>query len=349
MTCDERLREMALALPVEEPSELALRRLRARILSDVATGAGAVNGARWPRLALAGALFLAGASAGAWWLMAHRTSSPELARSAAATAAPPPPEPMAGSVVVLAAARWTQVREGPVEHVDLTDGEIRVHVRPQRAGERFLVELPDGAIEVRGTTFDVAVVEGVTAHVHVDEGTVELRLTGRTPVKLGVGETWAAAPLATVEPSAGPPPAATVASKPLAARATTPPEAPAADDGAAAYGDAVRVLREGRAEDAAAAFHALLIAHPRSAQAEDASYLEAVALARAGRTDAAALAAEHHLASFPSSFHRKEAATLVARTAAQQGNCAKARSVMAPWTSGPASAETRTTLGACAE
>ena len=128
-------------------------------------------------------------------------------------------------------------------------------------------------------------------------------------------------------------------------RPVAPPAA--ADEGATAYADALALLRAGRGDEAAAAFHAFLIAHPGAPQAEDASFLEAVALARAGRTDAAALAAEHHLASFPGSFHRKEAAILVARAASQRGDCARVRAVLAPWLGASPDDDTRAALGSC--
>ena len=120
------------------------------------------------------------------------------------------------------------------------------------------------------------------------------------------------------------------------------------DDGASGYTAAVELLRAGRGDDAAAAFHAFLLAHPAASQAEDASYLEAVSLARAGRTDAAGLAAEHHLARYPASFHRKEAAILVARAADQRGDCSKARAVLAPWLGSP-DAEVRAAVASCPE
>jgi TolA-binding protein len=93
----------------------------------------------------------------------------------------------------------------------------------------------------------------------------------------------------------------------------------AAADGIDGYNAAMDLLRGGRNDEAAAAFHAFVLSQPGAPQTEDASFLEAVALARAGRSDAAGLAAEHHLASYPGSFHRKEAATLIARAAAQRG------------------------------
>jgi hypothetical protein len=229
-----------------------------------------------------------------------------------------PPEVYAGSVSELGDARWTQTRDSGVERVALVAGSVRVHVRPQQPGERFLVSLPDGEIEVRGTTFDVTVAAGATSHVHVDEGVVELRLAGHDVVRLAAGDTWMATPpqVTLARPVAARlQPAASLAPSVTAAPAPAP-----VDEGESAYAASVALLRDGRNAEAAAALQAFVIAHPQASQAEDASYLEAVALARAGRADAAALAAEQHLARFPGSFHRREAEALVARARDASGS-----------------------------
>jgi TolA-binding protein len=186
-----------------------------------------------------------------------------------------------------------------------------VHVRPQAANEGFVLLLPDGSIEVRGTTFDVTVENGRTRAVHVDEGIVELRLRGQSVRRLLAGEAWPPSEPAPANPPVFHAPDAaprTVASAPIAATS--------GDDGRAlAYSSAIALLTAGRNDEAAVALHAFFVSHPDAPQAEDASFLEAVALARAGRIDAAGLVAEDHLARFPSSFHEKEAAQLVERAA----------------------------------
>jgi anti-sigma factor RsiW len=348
---DERLRRLARSLPDPAPSDLTLRRLRARVLRDVATGAGASPRARmlWSRVATAAPIALAVGLGGAWVLRGRAAppaavSGTAATVAAAATPAPsatavPAPAAFAGTVRAGEGARWTQAREAGIERVTLGDGTIDVHVRHQEGGERFLVAMPDGEIEVRGTTFDVTVSGGATARVHVDEGLVDLRLHGRAIARLGAGDTWAPAPI-------GPAPRTGAAQSAGAAVAVTGGRVSPTpgDQGAAEYGEAVRMLREGRSADAAGAFEAFLLAHPRAPQAEDASFLQAVALARAGRADAAALAAEQHLSRFPSSFHRKEAALLVARAASQRGDCERARAAVSPW---PADADAQSALGAC--
>ncbi len=324
---DERLGRMARELAARgAPSALSLRRLRVRVLRDVAAGESSSPGAAWWRgrravavglvaLAAAAAVVIArghgpGGRAGAASGAATGTAATPLV--AGSSVAAPAPAVYTGSVAELGDARWTQTREGGVERVALAGGSVRVHVRPQQHGERFLVSLPDGEIEVRGTTFDVNVAAGATARVHVDEGVVDLRLAGRDEVHLAAGDTWTAAPSQPVAPK--PPTARVQPVTSVAAPVVTAPAAPPpVDEGDSAYAAAVGLLRDGRNAEAAAALQAFVIAHPQAPQTEDASYLEAAALARAGRTDAAALAAEQHLSRFPGSFHRREAEALVAR------------------------------------
>jgi hypothetical protein len=353
---DERLRRLAGSLPEDPPDELTLRRLRTRILRDVAMGVPARKPLPWTRIAAAALVLIA--LGGGGWSWHHLTAS----AAGRAKAAPAPSDVLAG-VVTGIDARWKQVRRDGVETVTVDDGAVAIHVRPQRPGERFLVALPDGELEVRGTTFDVLVRGGATREVRVEEGRVEVRLHGRPTLTLAAGDAWAAStpaaaalPSATATASSASPSPRAAASTSMgssthpaspSASASASPVAPAPDDGTASYASAVDRLRSGRGDEAAAAFHAFLLAHPSAPQAEDASFLEAVALARAGRGDAAALAAEHHLAGFPSSFHRKEASILVARAASQRGDCARARSVLSPWLGSAPDGDVRSALGSC--
>ena len=331
---DDRLRELGRAWPAEAPAELVLRRVRARVLR-AAANAPAPAGASGRRRLAVGLALAAGLMGPVVLASLHRgrrsdvaAVSPPLrtAPSAVATA-------FAGSVLGAPSARWTQTRTEGFERVRLVAGTVAIHVRPQAVGERFLVELPDGELEVRGTTFQVAVENEVTTRVHVDEGTVEVRLRGEAEQALVGGSTWSGAALR-VAPVTPAPKAVAGASR----RGPAPPATSATSIDA--YASAMTLLQTGRAEDAASAFHEFASAHPEAPQAEDASFLEALALARAGRRDAAGLAAEHHLTSFPRSFHRRDAAILVARAASQRGECAAARAVLARWLS-PASSPPR--------
>ncbi|MGO8996540.1 MAG: FecR domain-containing protein [Polyangiaceae bacterium] len=355
---DSRLRKLAIDLPTREPNDLDMRRLRARVLHEVATGAPARRTAH-ARLAVAMAVGLLAVVS--WALVRPRLHPTETLASKATTVSSstaPPANPtasgFASEILRADGARWSRTRDGLVERVRLVHGTLKIHVRHQTGAERFLVDLPDGELEVRGTTFEVSVDETATERVSVEDGTVALRIAGLTQVELNGGETWtkpkgaepAKAP-AHDAPSVAAPDRAKL--KPAAAAAAPSASAQAStDDGADAYAAAIALLQGGKHSAAADAFRAYVLAHPRAPQAEDASFLEAAALARAGRPDAAALAAEDHLARFPKSFHRREAAILIARAARDRGDCEQARAVLAPWLGNPPDDEARATLQKCA-
>lgn len=320
-TSNEHLRDLANRVEDEAPDAMRLRRLRRRILNDVALDRGAPPRRRRGAWIAAGAtalLLLAGAARWKGRAPAFPTAASEPAanRLAAGVPAPPTASPVeaepasprwAGTLTPSEGSRWSRSREAEVERVRLEAGSLSVHVRPQQPGERFLVVLPDGDLEVRGTTFDVTVKGERTTAVHVTEGVVELRIAGYPVRRLEAGAAWFA-------PAAG------------ARASATANKAPPRDDGAAAYAAALRALGEGDNEGASAALRAFVVSYPDAPQTEDATFLEAVALARAGRVDAAGHAAEEHLARFPSSFHRKEALVLVDRAARARDAGASPRS-----------------------
>ena len=323
-----------------EPGQLTLKRLRARVLRDV-TGGAVSTSVAWRPFAMGSMIALVVIVA----LSAVRLTSRKPAAAQGGGPVNLPPAPLAGSVIPGVGAVWRQSREGGVERVELKAGSVQVHVRAQAPGERFLVELPDGEIEVRGTTFEVTALDGSTRHIGVNEGTVVLRLRGSGDLSLGPGAQWAAL---SVRPPISRESKAVEGSGPAAAPSRRPSrEAHEEDTGASVYSDAIRSFRDGRYDRAAAGFHAFALGHPRAPAAEDASFLEAVSLAQAGRADAAALAAERHLEGFPRSFRRKEASILVARAASRRGDCDQALKVLAPWTSTSTDAEIQSALRAC--
>jgi hypothetical protein len=323
MEDSERLRTLAITLHADGPNELALRRVRVRVLRDAASGIPSSPRASFARMRV-GAFVALGAACALVLVVAvavHRAGRDTSSLSAARAAPAVDPssqasEPFAGTVVGEVDARFWQTREQRQERVELDEGTVHIHVRPQAPGERFLVAMPDGEIEVRGTTFDVAVKAGETTHVHVESGVVELRLRARPVVRLVDGDGWTLPSVAPASPSPAPLASPLPPKAPAAGMRRSTPSPASVDDGAAPYAAAMTALRDGRYEEAAAAFHAYGVAWPRSSQAEDASFLEAVALARAGRPDAAGLAAERHLESYPASFHKREATILVDRAAA---------------------------------
>jgi TolA-binding protein len=335
---DLHLRGLAPHLPARVPEELPLRRLRARILSDareVAVRSSSRLGRRW----LLGAFALGAVLVVAFF--ARHGGSPDGA-------------PFAGRVTPAPATQWSQARDAKLETVTLTQGELWIVVRKQAQGERFLVEVPDGELEVRGTTFDVRVGAGATRHVHVVEGVVAVELHGHAALELAAGQAWdLEAPDAEAVPKpaspATPPPSVSVArlpppTVPLRAVVSPRPNTESAD-----YEAVMKLYRGGRHEEAAAAFRQFAMRHRDSELKEDATFLEALSLTKAGHVDLGAVAAWRHLAEFPSSFHKKEASILVARAARDRGDCEEARRSLAPWLAAGGDLTIREALGACLE
>lgn len=88
-------------------------------------------------------------------------------------------------------AEWQDQSQGALGRVALSQGTLSVHVAHLLPGQRFLVSLPDGEIEVRGTRFIVETERGHTQRVLVTEGIVDLRLNGHPARHLGAGASWA--------------------------------------------------------------------------------------------------------------------------------------------------------------
>src|SRR5205814_7946154 len=80
-----------------------------------------------------------------------------------------------GVVTARGAARFTWIQEGPDEMVRVDDGQVTIEVRPLGPGERFRAITDDAQVEVRGTSFDLAVRTGHLEAVRVWHGRVEVR------------------------------------------------------------------------------------------------------------------------------------------------------------------------------
>jgi TolA-binding protein len=331
-TEEERLRALARALPVSVPNEIHARRIRGQILRAAAEPIP-TRRTRWV-LPVAATLTASAIAIGV--VVAHRIPSPALAvtqvipAATASATGPTTPEPdIAATVISHPGSLWSRRRDGRIERVRIEDGVLGLEVRRQEEGQRFLVDLPDGEIEVKGTRFEVTVRAGHTEEVRVFEGVVQLRRTGGSEELLPAGRTWTAPPTASPTP-----PPATIATAPHPAPSRAAPTRTSKDDpNEATYEDAMGFYRTQAFDDAARMFHAFAAAHPDRSEAEDASFLEAAALARAGRADAAAVVAERFLERYPTSFHTRDAAILVVRAARDRGDCAKARQIVAQWLS----------------
>jgi hypothetical protein len=92
----------------------------------------------------------------------------------------------------LANALFESKVEGATVSSSLTRGVAAFQVDRLAANQRFLLTLPDGNLEVRGTRFVVTVEAGKTVGVDVSDGTVALRLQGRAEIVLSAGDRWPA-------------------------------------------------------------------------------------------------------------------------------------------------------------
>jgi hypothetical protein len=182
------LREVMSQLPAPAMSDIERHRQRA-LLIERAYSRVVRSGSRTRRLSFTavvavGALVVA--LVGVAWLRwpTTTTSHPTLAEK----------EPVLGTpsyeVTPLQKADWTREEAGNVARVRLTHGSAEFHVHPLKAGQRFLVALPDGEIEVRGTRFVVAVKAGETRYVVVTEGKVVWRRPPDSERLLLAGDRW---------------------------------------------------------------------------------------------------------------------------------------------------------------
>jgi len=228
-------------------------------------------------------------------------------------------------------AVWSSRNHATTARLLLQGGWFELSVDKLRASQRFLLELPDGELEVKGTRFIVEVRDAKTARVRVHEGRVALRLRGQPPLLLGTGDSWpplAAAPAATTKPIA---PLAGAASNesaessrvraPVPSAAPTPPargtgsviEAPTDSIPPAgdAFAQAMSAFSAGDFGKAERLFTAFERAHPADARVEDATFLRAVARARRGDVTAAQAIARDYLRRYPNGLRRAEAERLL--------------------------------------
>ncbi|HVU52233.1 MAG TPA: FecR family protein [Polyangia bacterium] len=168
------------------------------------------------------------------------------------------------------------------EAVKLVRGRAHLQVRKLHGGQRFHVLTPDADVQVRGTEFDVELLDrtgavgsgpGATC-VRVQEGLVAVVARGETQL-VAAGQTWGCpseAPAVTSAPPAAATPAHAVA-LPSPERHAAPPARPTASDlreQNALFQQALQAERAGRSVAAARLYRRLLDRSPRgplSAQA----------------------------------------------------------------------------------
>ncbi len=339
----ERLRELASELP--EPASTALDQRRQlaelqRRAFELSVGEKSHAGPRRARSsrpgfglawAVSGVVVAFGALA-LWWSLPREDGS--AARAAVPTF----------RIEAAAGAEWRVVEQGATLRIAALRGRIEVAVDHLAAGQRWIAELPDGELEVKGTRFTLTAEAGRTLGVEVTEGLVALRVRGEPERLLGAGERWTASDAAGAERQAAPAAPPTLApgrSKPSLAdapaerrgapsparlRAETTPRGRATlgdekDAGApprasaevvpppagAAFVEAMAAFSAGDYERSDALFAAFARAYPGDSRVEDAVFLRAVGRVRRGDTAGAREAARVYLEQFPSGLRREEA------------------------------------------
>jgi len=203
------------------------------------------------------------------------------------------------------AGRWATVATGTDVRVRQSGGVIRVRVDHLKPSEHFILELPNGEVEVRGTLFVVGVRDGATESVEVIEGTVAVRLDGASDRVLHAGESWSPAPRLDAGISK---PSIDVRDLPQAppfvhARSSADASSPSASSFEAAVG-AFDVGDYGRADVLLDEFARAHRADPR---AEDASFMRVVAQVRIGDASKARALAQEYLDRYPNGLRRIEA------------------------------------------
>jgi ferric-dicitrate binding protein FerR (iron transport regulator) len=317
----ERLAATLSAIPHSPATELERRRARADLLRKA--NQGLVEGPRqkravWiviPAIAIAAALVF-------------------LVRSRTAGEAPSASIVPRFEVTDVHDANVREELSGTTSKVHLSSGTASFHVEHLHSDARFLVALPDGEVEVRGTRFVIDVEGGKTRSVVVTEGFVEVRLEGFRGL-LHAGERWpsasaalepAASATAALEPAA-PSSSSAVAQAPIAAPVGTnkvevaPGARPAPSANASGAGpsggagprfvSAMKTYEAGDYGRADVLFESFAREFPNDSRAEDALFLRADARARRGDREGASRAAADYLKRYPNGFRRAEAQRLV--------------------------------------
>lgn len=262
----------------DEPDDLALRRLRGRVLEAADAARLAPSQRPWAIRAPAVRALVFAAALCASFFVVWRLMRVEPQTQVTTTDE--------------GGARWSTYEEGTLRRVDLLEGTLALRIDRPASGKRVVVRVPDGEIEDTGTTFRVTVKDGHTSAVEVDDGSVVVRLEGRAPTTLRAGERWtrdvgpderASSP---VSPPPSPPPSATAAQASASASAAPRPTA---------------VVRPAP----------ITSASPRASAAiddgeEDRAYVEIVRLLRERRDGEATAAARDYVRRFPNGFRRTE-------------------------------------------
>jgi ferric-dicitrate binding protein FerR (iron transport regulator) len=200
--------------------------------------------------------------------------------------------------------------QGRSQIFQLSSGAMSAQVHKLASGERFVVRTLDAEIEVRGTSFRVAMAapddpcRAVSAtHVDVFEGVVSVRPNGADEVRVGAGGTWPTECGSSGQPSGAAVPAPSSATPSLKSQLAEQNDL---------YGRAVTLREGGDRDRALVLFERLVKKFPAGPLAENATVERMKLLASAHASEAAQAAADY-LAKYPAGFGRKEAEAILAR------------------------------------
>jgi hypothetical protein len=312
-----RLRRLAGQLPARVPLPIERRRSRQALLRR--TLELSQRASPRPRaLAVALGVLLAAASVLTFWYGAS-PRSPEVALA---------PDIPSYRLRTSEHAEWRELERSATVRLALAHGNFDLDIDTLASGQRFLLELPDGELEVVGTRFSVLVEPEGTRHVRVSEGRVALRLHHQAPLSLGAGEAWLPPEVArTGPPLPASPAGAAPATKaePIPRESARPPMAaprrlerspivPSPADAGAPNEEFAQAMAAFARGDYAQAERLCLRFeqdHPEDARVEDSTFLRAVARARRGDRAGARAVARQYLELYPNGLRGQEAQQLL--------------------------------------
>ncbi len=217
-------------------------------------------------------------------------------------------------------AVWETTADGGTVRGSLLRGVASFHVVHLEQGQRFLVTLPDGELEVHGTRFVVDVHDSATRSVDVSEGVVALRLNGQPELFLHAGERWPRAPSGVVPVVLAPVHSPAPSAQPLGlvpkALDTTPKTPDATSPAAARFIEAARSFQSGSYATADAQLGQFIGEFPNDPRCEDAAFMRIVAHSKMGDQPGAATLAREYLGRYPLGLRRREVED-IANTAAK--------------------------------
>jgi TolA-binding protein len=322
-----RLDELAASIPTHTSDALARRRLRNELLrraNELSVGSA------HPPPRRSRAAILVGAFAAAALLIAVFVYSRN-ARHFEQNAGEPHFELLAS-----AASDWSVLRRGAALRLALRRGNFELYVQKLDTRQSFVLELPDGELEVRGTRFSVEVLDGQTRSVRVSEGLVALRLRSASAgnskeVLLGAGRSWPAVTAARAPPATNAAPelhptsavpnasargvttpqkASSVGSARTRATAATSAQSQERKDATADFAAAMSAFSRGDFATAEQLFRSFETDHPTNGHVEDTLFLRALTRLKRGDDAGAKTLAREYLKRYPTGFRAPEAERL---------------------------------------